>query len=327
MYRESDFVPASALGVAEPAEPTEPKIEKREAKIELRDGRSFLCKCVIEKGEEKPGQEKRPDRLIGIILVNESGRIDLREMTGLPNEFPVFESEQYRPCLVMGAEIGEEEIHVKPLLNIENLAIFLHEAGHYVQYKDEEFLRHLLDGKDKNFLEETSGAVEREDWLLLAKQWPKTKEIFLTMSLKNIRRRFHSSFLDFQRDLLRLDGLFEEYLGLDNAFWELQKELQEAYDQDPNVDTGKFEELEVKNRGRQKAIVAELPIERIKFFLYEPTRIKELDATRRAIIWLRKIGRELQLNELKQRDNQGTEALLDKFLPTYSTGCIEKNKI
>lgn len=66
-------------------------------------------------------------------------------------------------------------------------------------------------------------------------------------------------------------------------------------------------------------------IEELLFFVSEPAMIRERDATRRALLWIREIGEQAALPSMANLEDEGGEDLL-KSLSTYSVGCVSTKK-
>ena len=292
---------------------------KHEARIELRDGSSFVCEykvlAVLERGE--------PRRKINeLVIVTDKGRFDIHEITGLPKDFPIFISTNEKRHLVIDKNIPKEILVGEPTSMFE-IAIILHEIGHYNQYKDDDFLKELIvDENEEKFDKAKEMVKENQFALFFYNQWSVIREVLKALPLKNIRPKFHQAFQTFLHQFEDMDNLCEQFCELEKQRMKLTDDSQKTFDETGVFDEEEFEIADQKLLRLQEEIKKLFPFDELVFFLSESTMVLENDATQRALTWLKEIGEKAELPMLKE---EGGEFLFES-LTTYSSGCVSVEK-
>lgn len=173
---------------------------KYEARIELRDGSSFVCEYTVLSMRIE-GEDKK--RLTELAIVTDKGRVDLYELTGLPREFPVFIVEDSRRNLVRSEGVSEA-IHIGAPVSLPEIATALHEIGHYSQYEDDEFAREFINNRDDFILKTASINIEKKYWIAFVGRWNVIQEILKRLPLKKFVPDFIKNFQSFSVGVVKL---------------------------------------------------------------------------------------------------------------------------
>jgi hypothetical protein len=302
---------------------------KHEARIELRDGSSFVCEYKVLAVPER-GEPRR--KITELVIVTDKGRFDVHEITGLPKDFPIFIAEDEKRCIVRSENISEE-LRVGEPVSVIEIATILHEIGHYAQYEDVSFSENMVLGEDQEVLDGITRAIRKKRGISFAAQLGDVRRVLEHLPLKNIRPRFRKKFLVFVSRLDEIDTLSDEIeeqaILLADKIHDLLDEKETAKENGTyEMSKERFDRLDKEMEERENEIFNQPLIKELLFFVSEPERILERDATRRALTWLKEIGEKASLPSFAELEKEEGGEFLFEALSTYSFGCvsIEKNK-
>ncbi len=295
--------------------------------FELRDGEKIECVYTVL----PPTEAGKPERLGRIILRKNGKEIDLRMLAGISQDIPILLTNERKDSVIYAREGNKRKVQhvsVNEPVTFENIAVLLHELGHVAQTDEfDDPLQHveienikLLKTLAYRTLELTSTKLS----LLRVAQ-----DLFSRITVKDIRPRFLEEFFRLKSALesINILALEEKYQKVLHDKFLITEKYAEILNRTDELDKDVYLAELAKFRKHEEDIFIDIPLDRIRFFLAEPIRALERDATRRALIWMQEIGRQLGLSSLRDNSDQGSEWLF-AGLETYTHNCVlEKSLI
>lgn len=302
-----------------------PEEEHRIRHFELRNGERVTCRySVLKSKDSELGR-------CGQLVIEANGKtIDLRELAGVPVDFPIFFSKDENHIStgegVDGGTVPTAGI-VKMPDTFEQVAVILHEFGHIKQFDDSAYRsQHVGFVASKELARARDGLRLNSSEGILNALTIGTKRLH-TISESMIRERFRPEFRVFlqQLDAVNVEGIRKDLQEIMKECIDLEERYSEKFEESGEFDEERYATEKRALADREKKLFLEIPKERILFFLTEPERTDERDATRRALIWIQYIGRALSLLSLADSSDEGAERLF-LGLETYSFGCVQEPK-
>jgi hypothetical protein len=316
----SEKFPTHTPPVEERREPVEKTLS---AEIDYENGEHVRSTYTVRESIVH-GETMR--EILSLTISTEYGSIDLFKELGIADANPVL------PVRIMqkggaysqffdrrGVRVGHE-LRVTEPNSPESLSLFLHETGHFAQYKDENFLNKssLSDDEHKQLVK--AGRAARNGFASFSHAWLDIEHVIPKISRELIRQRFRESFDRFLLNLSEVSVLFDQFYELEGERCELEASRLKENGYLPLV-KGQETEREKELLREIEFLTQRVPMQEILFFITEPIRYYERDATRRALLWMSEFGTKLRVSSLRDLSDAGSRQLFDS-LDTYNHGCV-----
>lgn len=312
----------AASGSAEAIE-SEAGEQVRETSIEYEGGESLRCTYTVNTSRVRT---ELVQEMTSFTISTDQGEIDLFEVLKIKGAISVKivarGDSEFVQMVNRDGDVMRYELRIPEPKTPEDFALFLHEVGHFAQNMDEDSSsERRMNQKEYMRLIKGGQEVAKKGFNGLSHEWSRVHNIFPRIPRTVIRKRFQASFDRFVSELPQLDELFGRFYELEVERSDLEG-IRLMKDSDLLSPANQASEREKELSRLIDELIPTIPIQEILFFLTEPIRHYERDATRRAVVWLKSFGEHLKISALSRLDDVGTRHLFSN-LDTYSHGCVK----
>lgn len=290
--------------------------------INYENGERLSCKYSIR---ESLMRGKTVREMLSFTVSTQHGEIDIFERLGISGVVPVkivpIGESEYASFFDQDGELVSRELLIPEPNNPESLAIFFHEAGHFSQEDDSGFLPGSRIGHLDYMNLIAAGQAAEKSFENFSYAWFDVRKCLPKIPRGAIRKRFVKRFDDFLLQLPIINTFFDRYYELECERSELEAHRMNG-DHYGHLLADQEAEREKDLLRMISIIISNIPMQEILFFITEPIRYYERDATLRAVSELKKLGDELQVTTLSRLNDVGTKQLF-LSLDTYSHGCVK----
>lgn len=291
----------------------------RETNIEYEDGESLRCAYTVL--VSRVGTELVQE-MTSLKISTQHGEIDVFDLLNIGGSIPVHivsGEARYVAFFDRSGKMVKQELRIPEPKTREDLALFLHEVGHFAQVSDHAFLSGARINNVDYMQLIKGGQAAKKGFSSFSYAWFDVQKILPNIPRTAIRERFRRSFDEFMLRLPQIQEMFDQFYELEGERCELEGERMRENGYAP-LPPGQESEREKELLRLIGELVLTIPMQEILFFLTEPIRHYERDATRRAVIWLKSFGEQLGISALSRLDDAGTRKLFES-LDTYNHGC------
>jgi len=293
----------------------------RETNIEYEGGE--LLRCTYSVVTSRVGAELLQE-MKSFKISTDHGEIDLFEVLKIGDSIPVIIASggpQYAAFFDRSGKMVKNELRIPEPKTPEDFAFFLHEVGHFTQVADETFLPGARINNVDYMQLIKGGQAAKKSFSSFSYAWFDVQNILPNIPRTAIRERFRTTFDRFLLKLPQIHEMFDQFYELEGERSELEGDRMRENGYAP-LPPGQESEREKELLRLIEELILTIPMQEILFFLTEPVRHYERDATRRAVVWLKSFGEHLKIAALSRLDDAGTEQLFSS-LDTYNHGCVK----
>lgn len=300
------------------------EIGEREVESVIEYGNEQRLRCVYKIITTKVGTEFIQN-MVSFIISTPQGEINLFDALHIDESILVkIVSREDGQCVAFFDRSGtlvKQELHISEPKTAEDFALLLHEVGHLAQNVDEDFLLESGVNNTQYMRLIAGGQAAEQGFRAFSYAWFNVRKVLLSIPRTAIRERFRDSFDGFLLKLPEIFTLFDQFYELEGERCELEAR---RIDENGPASEIKDQETEREKELEQliRAVASKIPMQEIAFFLTEPIRHRERDATHRAVVWLKSFGEQLGIQSLQQLDDAGTRRLFVS-LDSYNHGCVK----